>query len=245
MRENEINDLITDALHDAPPAPEALRHNVMSAVYELDYVPKRSKRTIFKAASALACVVVIAVVVIVARPMLSNNKTFNAVFDSANSSMSSGFGGADAENAALGDGANENGAPQMAAADTSTFDGTGAFSINEAESSLEETVVEADDAGIRYDMGFSPAGAGVIDGAKIKIEDTMDSPNDQASIGTTYIVTGELPEELAELGYTVFAENYRIYENVPDEIIALLLANNAFITEAPVDGTGNVVKWTP
>ena len=245
MRENEINDLITDALHDAPSAPEALRHNVMSAVRELDYAPKRSKHTIFKTTSALACVVVIAVVIIVARPMLSNNKAFNAVFDSANSSMSSGSGDADTESATLDDGAYENSAPQMAAADTSNFDDTGAFSITEAESALEEAVVEADDVGVRYNMGFSPAGAGVIDGANIKIEDTMDSPNDQASIGTTYIVTGELPEELAELGYTVFAENYRIYENVPDEIIALLLANNAFIMEAPVDGAGNVVKWTP
>lgn len=73
MRDNEINELISEALRDAPKAPNELRHNVMATIAELEASPKRRKLSIFKAATAVAGVAVFAVVVIVGSSMKKDN----------------------------------------------------------------------------------------------------------------------------------------------------------------------------
>ena len=69
--------------------------------------------------------------------------------------------------------------------------------------------------------------------------------DDTVAAGTAYYITGELPEELAGLEYTEDADGRFVYENVPDEIMALLLISVEGIKEESSDITGNIVKWIP
>ena len=233
MHKDEMNKLINDALRDAPPAPDALRHNVMSAIHELEHAPKKQKFNIFKAAPALAFVAVLAIVIIVTRPMLSNDK---AAYDISDNSMSTGSVNSGTGGAAFDTGTS----PQMA-----TFGDTGTYSIQGDESPPGTADDSDEEVEIFNETGLSPAEDSAVVNANIKIDGMMITPDNQNPSRVTYVVTGDLPAELDGLEYTVFTENYRIYENVPDFIIEQLLAGNAFITESPVDGAGNVIKWIP
>ena len=210
MRTDELNEQISEALRDAPPAPEALRHNVMAAIQELEYTRAVPKNRLRKTVSALACVAVFAVVVIVARPILSNKSFDNAMSNNTGSYSTS------AESApADAGGGTDYGSDTI----TGGFDapvGPRTFAMQE----------------------FALAPPGSVD-QEYAIDDSADST------GVSYVVSGDFPEELEELEYTANPDASRVYENVPDEIIELLLTNNTFITEAPVEGTGNVIKWTP
>ena len=213
MREDEMNKIITEALRDAPPAPEALRHNVMEAVRELEYAPEKSKNRILKSAPALACVAVFVVAVIAARPMLIDNFSSSKQTNSVSDIMSMDNGGA-----ADGDKIDT----PMGVESAVTGGGPGLFSAPDTNAAPAENAVSGDDSEPEYAIASM-----------------------QDSVIIKYIITGELPEELDGLEYTLNSDNSRIYENVPDEIIAILLANNAFIAETPVDGIGNTIKWIP
>ena len=122
-----------------------------------------------------------------------------------------------------GGGGSNGSADTMNAGDAAGSIEPGTFSVQEwEEAPPQEDAVARDDVNIEYALASDPDSA-----------------------GATYVVTGEIPEELDELECIVNPDASRVYENVPDEIIELLLANNSYIAEAPVAGAGNVVKWMP
>lgn len=199
MREDEMNELISEALRDAPSAPEELRHNVMAAINELEYAPEKPKGNKCRIASALAGIAVIAVAIIAVSPLFSNDSAVNLT------SYSSGTGA-----------------------------GNGAVTMDSTE---------ADGGDINYSQ--QKPGEALPESGTAKDEELENAISGSLDSGAAYTVTGELPEELDGLSYTAYPDESRIYENVPDEIIVLLLANNTHIIETPVDGSGNVVKWIP
>lgn len=211
MRENEINELINAALNDAPPAPDELRHNVMSAITELEYVPKRPKTGIFKTVSSIVGVAVFAVIVVVGSYIGSN--------DTAAPQLMSGGAGIPAS-------------MNMAPPDAEAMPEGGVKYYMNDDSDVPGFETDTRD---QTDIVGEPATTALPEEAA------------QKTAAIDYTVNGILPEELDGLPYSEDLDGSRTYENVPDDIIEMMLANNSNVyKEKPLyEIAGNVVRWEP
>ena len=233
MHNEELEKLVNEALRESPPAPEALRRNVMASVRKLEHektAQTKPKRSVFKYTPLLAGAAAFVLIVVLAGPTV-----LRGFFSkSADNSMS---GGTPQYAMSSSNGSAEDRKTGFSGLDVST--GSAEIDAGGGSAYTEPGDAENSVASGRIILPNDAPPALYTDGV---IDDTSGVLN---AVGTTYTITGELPEELAEFAGAVDDDGSVIYTDIPDDIIELLLENHPTITAEPSEDSGITIKWLP
>ncbi|MDR0839197.1 MAG: hypothetical protein LBN99_06090 [Oscillospiraceae bacterium] len=233
MRENDIKNLdglISASLRESVSAPQELRHNVMSAIADLDAQTSPQRRAIprfVRYAPALACV---AIVCFIGVTFLRNGGAKSAAPPQYGTSF----------DYTVSNGADSGGAvPEIGSAGGS------------ATGSLNKDMLAAPPAAAPMPTPSPKPEENYSDTPMYAAAPADDSESPAASAETAAIAaevivaTDELPDELRDMESVALDDGTYLFENVPHDTVEKLLKIGAVLSSGDLpEGTVSVL-WTP